>query len=231
MKTKTIRIKPDNKLYCQEAFPGLLPREQAAIKGVSQLSDLDLVQALLGCGNRGKPVRQLAAEVLAVLDRKPGQPTRDELLELSGMGQAKTTLICSALELARRLYLPERRRIRMPTDVLPTIRHYADRDQELFLCLALNGANEILSSRVISIGLVNRTLVHPREVFAEAITLKSTSIIVAHNHPSGCLEPSGEDKEVTRRLKAAGEILGIVLLDHLIFSQTGYFSFVEDGLI
>jgi DNA repair protein RadC len=97
------------------------------------------------------------------------------------------------------------------------------------ICISVNGANEVITSRVVSVGLVNKTQVHPREVFADPITDRASAIIVAHNHPVGGLTPSKEDIEVTRRLKAAGETLGIRLLDHVIFNQKGYYSFLENG--
>ena len=109
------------------------------------------------------------------------------------------------------------------------MRHYADRKQEHFLCATINGANEILNIRVISIGLIDRSPVHPREVFADAIFDRASAVIVAHNHPSGALEPSASDVNITTQLKAAGVIVGIELLDHIIFNQTGYFSFLEAG--
>jgi DNA repair protein RadC len=115
--------------------------------------------------------------------------------------------------------------------VLPLIRHFADRKQEHFICVSLNGANEIIATRVVSVGLVNKTQVHPREVFADPITDRASAVIVAHNHPSGSLEPSKEDIDITARLKSAGEILGIRLLDHVIFNSKGYYSFLEKGLI
>jgi DNA repair protein RadC len=115
--------------------------------------------------------------------------------------------------------------------VLPLIRHYADRRQEHFLCVSLNGANEIIATRVVSVGLVNKTQVHPREVFADPITDRASAVIVAHNHPSGSLEPSKEDIDITGQLRSAGEILGIRLLDHVIFNSKGYYSFLEKGLI
>ncbi|MGA9450380.1 MAG: JAB domain-containing protein [Verrucomicrobiia bacterium] len=105
----------------------------------------------------------------------------------------------------------------------------AYRKQEHFLCATINGANEILNIRVVSIGLIDRSPVHPREVFADAVADRASGIIVAHNHPTGKLEPSPGDTEVTRQLKAAGENVGIQLLDHIIFNRAGYFSFLEEG--
>jgi DNA repair protein RadC len=148
-----------------------------------------------------------------------------------GVGPAKASLIAAALEFARRRIRPEGLRISFPPDVLPLIRHYADRRQEHFISVSLNGANEVIAARVVSVGLVNKTQVHPREVFADPLTDCAAAVIVAHNHPSGTLEPSQEDIETTGRLKSAGEILGIRLLDHIVFNQKGYCSFLEKGLL
>ncbi|ADY13667.1 JAB domain-containing protein [Sphaerochaeta globosa] len=101
---------------------------------------------------------------------------------------------------------------------------------EYFFTVTLNGAHQIIDAHVISKGLVNRTLVHPREVFRPAILDNSTAIVIAHNHPSGNLEPSAEDKDVTFRIRQAGDLIGIRVLDHLIFSQNGYFSMLESGM-
>jgi len=133
------------------------------------------------------------------------------------------------IEFARRRIKPEGTKIETPADLLPLVRHYAERKQEHFLCASINGANEIINIRVISIGLVDRTPVHPREVFADALTDRASGVIVAHNHPAGPLEPSAWDVEVTKQLKAAGEIVGVVLLDHIIFNRNGYFSFLDNG--
>jgi DNA repair protein RadC len=135
------------------------------------------------------------------------------------------------LEFSRHRIRPEGLRISFPPDVLPLIQHYADRKQEHFLCVSLNGANEVIASRVVSVGLVNKTQVHPREVFADPITDRASAIIVAHNHTAGGLTPSKEDIEVTKQLKAAGATLGIKLLDHIIFNHKGHYSFLEHGEI
>lgn len=216
---------------CHEDPLAILPRERAMSQGVDRLSDLDLVHAMLGSGTRQQPVRQLAASVLATLESQGQGPDPGSLLAIPGMGLAKTTLFCSAMELARRLYQPKNLRIRVPRDALPLLRHYADRTQEYFLCVSLNGAHEVIACRVVTIGLLNRTLVHPREVYAPAIADRAASILVAHNHPSGNLEPSEEDLEITGRLRQSGEILGIKLLDHLIFFGDDYTSILERGLL
>ena len=111
------------------------------------------------------------------------------------------------------------------------IRHYADRRQEHFICVFINGANEVIKSRVVSVGLVNKTQVHAREVFADPITGRASAVIVAYNPPIRQSVAEHEDVEVIRQLKAAGETLGISLLDHIIYSHKGYYSFLEGGIL
>ena len=205
------------------------PRERMLSKGVEALTDQELFSILIGSGNRGRSVTAIARDLMELLDRK-ATVTHEELIQIQGLGTAKATLIGAALELGRRRLPPKRRQIATPADIYPLIRHYATRMQEHFLSICLNGAHEVLSINVCSIGLVNRTIVHPREVFGEAVRGRATAIIVAHNHPSGNLEPSGDDRDVTRRLRQAGELLGIKLLDHLIFSEEGYLSMLEGGV-
>lgn len=118
---------------------------------------------------------------------------------------------------------------RNPQSVFDYLRPYGKEEQEHFIVLMLDGAHKIKNVKVVSIGLVNRTLVHPREVFAPAIDNRSTAIILAHNHPSGNLEPSSDDLETTYRLKKAGQMLGIEVLDHIIFSASDYRSLAESG--
>ena len=120
-------------------------------------------------------------------------------------------------------------RIKHPDDIYKLIYHHADRKQERFICLSLNGAYEVIAVRIVTIGLVNKSIVHPREVFSDPILDRASAVIVAHNHPSGQLEPSQDDDEVTFRLSTSAEILGLHLLDHLIFSEKSYFSYRQNG--
>jgi len=206
-------------------------RERLAREGPAALSDAELLAALIGTGMRGKSVQELAQEVLGLLDSSKRVPEAEALARLSGIGGAKASAVCAALELGRRLYGVRDKRISSPAEVWPVVAHWADRKQEKFICCSLNGAHELIAVRVVSVGLINKTVVHPREVYADPITDRACAVIVAHNHPSGRLDPSSEDREITRRLKEAAETLGIALLDHLIFSGEGYFSFVEHGLL
>ena len=206
------------------------PRERLICSGPESLSDQDLLSIILVSGIQGKNVTLLAQELLEKLDREKNIPTVKELCGLTGMGESKACTVAAMLEFGRRKWASGQR-IRRPVDSFSLIKHHADRRQERFLCLSLNGAHEILAVRIVTIGLVNRTIVHPREVFADPILDRASAIIVAHNHPSGSLDPSPEDHEITHRLKKAADILGLNFLDHLIFSETSYFSFSQAGLI
>jgi DNA repair protein RadC len=205
------------------------PREKALRKGVSALSDQELLAVLLGQGTVGTDVMTLAGKLARVIDEKGRRLRAEDLTHFNGVGDAKAILILAAMEFARRRIKPEGDKIETPADLLPHVRHYADRRQEHFLCATINGANEILNIRVVSIGLIDRSPVHPREVFADALSDRASAIIVAHNHPSGGLEPSSTDVEVTGQLKEAGSVVGVALLDHIIFNRKGYYSFLEAG--
>lgn len=202
------------------------PRERLESFSAENLSDLELLMVLLGSGGKSRPVRSIAQDLLDLLDRKQ-TVSRDDIDKIDGIGLAKSCVISAALELGRRQNRSARRQIITPADLYPLIRHYAGRPQEQFLAAILNGAHEVLSINVVSVGTVSRTLVHPREVFADAIASRASAVIVAHNHPSGNLNPSQEDLEITARLKKAGDLLGIRLLDHLVFSEEGYVSLLE----
>ncbi len=134
-------------------------------------------------------------------------------------------------------YLSERSanysiKVTTPKDVLPILRRYRNYKQEAFICITLNGSHNIITVRIISIGILNRTLVHPREVFVGAIKDHAAAVILCHNHPSGNIDPSEEDIQITKRLKDAGSILGIEILDHIIIGKIpDYYSFLEEGKI
>src|SRR5215831_704868 len=207
------------------------PREKLLRKGARALSDQELLAILLGKGTPRIDVMTLAQKLARVIDEKGLDIQCEDLTQFEGIGDAKSTLLLAAIEFARRRIKPEGIRIETPADLLPQIRHYADRKQEHFLCATINGANEVINVRVVSIGLIDRSPVHPREVFADAISDRASAIIVAHNHPNGTLEPSTNDLDVTKQLKGAGEVVGISLLDHIIFNRSGYFSLLEHGLL
>lgn len=206
-------------------------RERIDRYGIGAISTQDLVVAILGTGLPGRPVRLVAREVLDLITHGPQPIETKQLMEISGMGRAKSCAIAAAIELGRRLFSYRGIRISSPRDMFPLLLPYADHRQEHFIVASLNGGHEINMLREVTKGLINRTMIHPREVFADPITDRACAIIVAHNHPSGNLEPSSEDIEITGRLCRSGDILGIPVLDHLVFCENGYYSFVEHNLI
>jgi DNA repair protein RadC len=205
------------------------PRERISEGCLTRLSDAELVQAILGTGVRGHSVASLARRVVGLLDGMADPPDPGRFSSLRGIGQARACAMAAALELGRRRYRPYEGRIASPADFFKHVAHYADRKQERFICASLNGAHEAIAVRVVSLGLVNRTLIHPREVFSDAIQDRAAAVILAHNHPTGRLEPSQEDRDITERLTEAGRTLGISVLDHIIFSRQGFFSFREEN--
>ena len=186
---------------------------------------------LLGTGCRGRTVLALADRVLDEIDRGNLLLTPQRLSQIPGVGIAKACAFLSAMEFARRRIKPRGTKVSAPADVYPLIRHFADRKQETFISVSLNGAHEVIATRVVTIGLLNRTQVHPREVFADPLGDRAASIIIAHNHPSGVLTPSPEDERITQLLFDAGRLLGIQLLDHLIFSDESFLSMKETGYV
>lgn len=206
------------------------PREKLCLKGKEALSDQELLAILLGKGSKKHDVLTLAQKLIAVIDKKGIDVTIDDLVDFDGVGKAKATIILAAFEFVRRRIKKDGITFEKPSDVVPLLRHYADRKQEHFLCVSLNGANEILNTRVVTIGLADRSHVHPREVFADVLVDRASAVILAHNHTAGSLEPSEEDIAVTKRISQAGQILGIAILDHIIFNQQEYLSFVERGV-
>lgn len=219
----------ENYQSLKELDPCDKPREKLQRLGASALTDRELVMLIIGSGTHDMPVKSLANEIMKNIDQ--GKCSLEETMSIGGMGLAKAASVCAALELGRRLAPRTSRPITSPEEIYAVIRHYASRTQEKLVVVMLNGAHELLGTFVATVGLVNRTIAHPREVFAEPIASRAAAIAIAHNHPSGNVEPSEEDKEVTSRLKKAGDILGIKLLDHLVISEETYYSFLEHGLL
>ena len=204
------------------------PREKLEEKGVKALSDKELVMILIGKGSNGHTIEEVAEKVLKVLD-KGSEPLLTDLKYISGMGQVKATAVLAALELGRRRPNRKTKVIRRPEDIWNEVKHYAERNQEQLLVLSFNGAGELLGIHVATVGLVDKVVMHPREIFAEAIKERAVSVVIVHNHPSGQLSPSQADRILTKRISTAGKLLGIKVLDHLIISTSGYYSFREMG--
>ena len=200
----------------------LRPREKLAARGAAALSDYELLMAIVGSGNAQADVTKIARELLKVL-RRDRELRMETVRTVVGVGEAKASEIVASFELAKRYLLEsEQPIIDSPEKAVEQLADIRDKKQEYFVCLTLDGANRLIAKRVISIGTLTSSLVHPREVFAEAITDRAASIIVAHNHPSGTLESSAADKEVTKRLEEASELLGIKLIDHIVVTKTDF---------
>jgi len=209
-----------------------LPREKLAKYGRDKLKDYELLAILLGSGIKGLNVLELSKKILKVV-YKIGikNITLKDLLEIKGLGSAKASQVFALFELGRRLNSENKNEILSAEDVWKLCVDINDSKKENFLAFYLDTQNRLIERQIISIGTLNASLVHPREVFEPAITLHSASIIIAHNHPSGELEPSKEDKEVTKRLKEAGFLLGIEIVDHIILTKNGYFSFQQKNIL
>ena len=207
------------------------PREKLKERGAKSLSDAELIAAILGSGGKGLDVMSLASRVAKAISGKKGDLSLEELTKIEGIGLAKASQILAGFELARRHIVVETVKITEAKDVLPLIDRITSKQQEYFICISLNGANEVIENRTVTVGLLDRSQVHPREVFADVITDRAASVIFAHNHPSGALEPSNSDLKIQEQLTEAGRILGIKVLDHIIISKKGYYSFQENGLV
>lgn len=207
------------------------PREKLKERGAKALSDAELIAAILGSGGKGLDVMLLSSRVAKAISGKKGDLSLEELTKIEGIGIAKASQILAGFELARRHIVVETVKINKAEDVLPLIDRITNKQQEYFICISLNGANEVIENRTVTVGLLDRSQVHPREVFADVITDRAASVIFAHNHPSGALEPSNSDLKIQEQLTEAGKILGIKVLDHIIISKKGYYSFQENGLV
>lgn len=213
------------------------PREKLLLRGAQSLSDAELVAILLRTGKKGKSVLEIARELissegnLAMLATK----TVDSLQKISGIGKDKAATLAAAFELSRRILSQPKwfanKKITSPQDVaeifIPILR---DDNKEKFIVVCLNSANKIIKHETISIGNLNSSVVHPREVFKVAIDNSSASIILIHNHPSGNPEPSNEDIRITKKIVETGKIMEIPVFDHLIIAGETYTSFVEKRL-
>jgi len=206
------------------------PREKIAAKGATALTDRELIAAIIGSGVAGRDVLEVAREIEGVI-ADSCVPPYEALVRVPGVGEARACQITAAFELARRRFLPAETRVTCPADVIPLVKYLADRQQEYFICISLNGAGEVVGNREVTKGLINYSPVHPREVFADVITDRATSVIFVHNHPSGSLQPSREDIAMTKQLVSAAEILGIRVLDHLIIAKKGHLSMREAGFL
>jgi len=213
------------------------PRERLQRFGPEALSAQELLALVIGRGVPKKSVMSIAQELLAKFGniKAISQASIEELSQIKGIGLAKAAQIKACFELGRREELePELKNfdIKDPESVVRAIRaSIKDKAKEHFKLILLNPRNKIIGISTISIGTLNASLVHPREVFKDAITHSAASVVLAHNHPSGDPEPSEDDLKITKKLVDAGKILGIEVLDHIIIAKNGFKSLANEGLI
>lgn len=206
-------------------------REKSLKFGMSYPFDEELVMLILGSGTKQMPIENMAKKIVDTLDCSDVDDTIENLLKIKGVGESKALAVAAALELGRRRSHHLKAPIYTPQDLISFVRNYAVSQKEHFLVVTLNGGHEIIQIHCVSVGTLNKTLIHPREIFEQAIKENAAAIIICHNHPSGNSEPSDEDIETTKILLEASFIMGIKLLDHIIIDCESYFSFVEHNLL
>jgi DNA repair protein RadC len=213
------------------------PREKLVLKGKSALSDAELLAILLGSGSRDETAVELAKKILKTYDNSLhllGKTSVKELENFKGIGEAKAVTVIAALEIGRRRQLTDIReqpQIRSSSDAYHLIAPFlVDIHHEEFWILMLNHANHVIARENISKGGVAGTVADAKIIFKRALLQNASSIILVHNHPSGNLKPSHADIDITKKLKQAGIVLEIGVLDHLIISERGFFSFMDEGI-
>lgn len=213
------------------------PREKLLLKGASALSDAELIAILIGSGVPGESAVDVAKAILKSVDNnlnELGKLSVRDLKKFKGIGEAKAISIVAALELAKRrrvAEVKEKEKIAGSKDVYEYFHHLADLRSEEFWVMYLNRANKIISAQKISQGGITGTVADTRLILKSALDHFACSIILCHNHPSGNLMPSNEDKALTQKIKQAGQLLDISTLDHVIVSDAGYFSFADEGIL
>ncbi|PRZ21076.1 RadC family protein [Flavobacterium granuli] len=213
------------------------PREKLMLKGKSALSDAELIAILIGSGSRNESAVDLSKRILASVDHNLnslGKLSVSQLMQFKGIGEAKAISIIAAMELGRRRRAEEAVELikitssKMIFEIMQPL--IGELPHEEFWIVYLNNSNKILSKSQLSKGGITGTLVDVRLVFKNAFEMGATALILCHNHPSGTLVPSDADKQITKKLKSAGESLEIKVLDHLIVTENNYFSFVDEGI-
>lgn len=206
------------------------PRERFLKKGPEALSKSDLLAILLGSGIKGKNVQQLAQQIIKKFGKDFLNITVDDLKDISGIGEAKALQIASAISLIKRFYTENQTNevvIRNSQDVVSITYDLRDKKKEHLVCLYLNARNVLLRKEVVSVGLLDKALLHPREIFYPATELNAASVVIVHNHPSGDSSPSEKDIQIVEKIAQAGEIMGIPVIDFVIISEKGNYSFYE----
>jgi DNA repair protein RadC len=214
------------------------PREKLLTKGKEALSDSELIAILLNSGSGKESAIDVAKNVLRLggdnLDEL-GKVSIKELMSVKGIGTARAVTLVAALELGRRRHssmILDKKRVRTSNELAEFLKaSLKDHAYEVFAVVFLNRSNKVKHFEIISKGGLTHTIVDPRIVFLKALEVQATSLVLCHNHPSGNLKPSRADEEITAKLKSAGKLLDINVIDHLIVSDEGYYSFADEGMM
>lgn len=206
------------------------PRERFLKKGPDALSKSDLLAILLGSGIKGKNVQALSQQIIQKFGKNFLNITVENLKELSGIGEAKSLQIAAAISLVKRFFEEQETKdiiIKNTQDVIILTQEIKEKKKEHLVCIYLNAKNALLKKETVSIGLLDKTLLHPREIFQPATELNAASVILVHNHPTGDFLPSEKDIEIVEKITQAGKIMDIAVLDFIIISTKGHYSFAE----
>lgn len=210
------------------------PREKVKKYGFSNVTDADLISILLRCGTKKKSVTELAIDVLEYIRSVPSinDLRVSSLASFNGIGEVKAITLLSAIEFGKRMsYKVQNKVVKVSNakEVFDVYKYIFWNDtQEKVMAIFLNSKNEVIDNKIVFMGTANESIIHPRDIFKEAIVLNAIKVICIHNHPSGNPYPSLEDKAITIRLKEVGKIVGIPLVDHIIFGDEKYYSFLEN---
>jgi DNA repair protein RadC len=207
----------------------MMPREKLRDRGAESLTDLELLQIVIGSGGVGNDFRQIAKELYKKINQVgKSQIAYEDITGIKGIGAAKGSIVFAALEFWRRQFQkPSSPVLATSESVVEQLADIRNKKQEYFMLLTLDGARRLINKHTISIGTVNASIVHPREIFAAAIEDRAATIIIAHNHPSGTLDISMQDREVTERIKESGKLLGIPLDNHIVVTADDFISVME----
>ena len=205
------------------------PREKLASQGSQALKDYELLAILLRTGYQGKSALEVAKRILKRYSlEKLANLSFQNLAKIKGVGRSRAATIIAAFTLVKRINFSQKAiKINSPEDVFKVLSFIRNKKREYFVALYLDAENKLIAHKVISIGSLDTGIAHPREVFYPAIKHRAASVIVAHNHPSGNLNPSKGDLEITQKIIKAGKVLGIEVFDHVIITKEGFFSFKE----
>lgn len=214
------------------------PRERLLKYGVEHLSNEELLAIILKCGTKNKSVKQLAIEILKEVDNinNLNNITINKLTSIKGIGTTKAIELISTVELGKRIYLSKqtntKQKLTNPKDIFNHTKYlFTNKKQEYFYCLYFDTKQKLIEKRLLFIGTINKSIVHPREIFKHAYLLSASSIICIHNHPSNDTTPSDADVLLTDALVEIGKVQNIPVLDHIIVGNDNYYSFIEHNKI